>query len=100
MKSRARARSSARKSSQLTTFALTDASTFLSDGHWNQCHRVVAEDVDDLRCDGVATGLVVHVSSARQLKVAFLARPETLPLVLEDISAGPAILVFGRREIQ
>ena len=58
----------------------------------HQRHRVVAENVDDLHCDGVASGLRVCVGRAHEFEVAVLAGAEAFPFVLEDVAAGPAFL--------
>ena len=68
--------------------------------HRYQGHGVVAEDVDDLHRHGVAAGLLVGVLGRGQVQVAVLAGAEALPLVLEDVGAGPAFFVLGWRERQ
>lgn len=54
----------------------------------HQCHGVVAEDVDDFDCDGVAAGFGVGVLGGGEFEVAVLPGPETLPFVFEDVRAG------------
>ena len=68
------------------------ASELLPDGQRNEGHRVVAENVDDLHGYDVAAGFRVNVARAREFQVAILTRAEALPLVFEDVGAGPAFL--------
>ena len=64
----------------------------LTDGHRHERHRVVAEDVDHLHGDRVAPGCSYVCWRRRQFELAVLAGPEALPLVLEDVGAGPTFL--------
>ena len=67
---------------------------YLSHTHRHQRHGVITENIDHLDGDRVTTGLGVDVRRGGEFECAILPRAEALPLVFENVAAGPAFLEF------
>ena len=87
-------------SSDLSPVSAVNGLTGLTHGDGHERHGVIAEDVDHLHGDRVAPRRPVNVRRRRELQFSLLACPEALPLVLEDVGAGPAILKLGGGKFQ
>src|SRR3569833_3983533 len=59
-------------------------------------HRIVAEDIDHFHRDRVSALLRIGVRRGDQFQAAVATGAEALPLVFEDVAAGPAFFIFNR----
>lgn len=64
----------------------------LSDVHRHEGHRVIAKDVHNLHGNCVTSGPGINVGGGFEFEFPIFARAKALSLILENITAGPALL--------